>query len=209
MVKRILIVGCIFVLLGAYLHASPSSQQYVPLEKPLSSFPLKFDGWQGRSYPLENWVVEMLGVTEYIQREYRKGDESVLVYLGYYGSQLGDAEIHSPTHCLPGSGWANLSEDVRTVELENGEKIRLIESVYEKDGNKELFVYWYQMGDSFLTNKYSLKLNTVLESLLHDKTNASFIRLSSRINEDKEKAFSDMTGFMNDFIPEVMAYLPN
>lgn len=206
--KRLLIVTVVILVFGVYLRAFPAHQQSVPPEKPLAEIPLSFNGWQARASYLEDWVLDMLKLTEYVQRDYRRGDEQINLYLGYYASQREGAEIHSPTHCLPGSGWRNLSENTRTFALDNGARIHYMEAVYQQDGSKHLFVYWYQLKDVTATNKYSLKLHTLWNALRHQRTDAAFVRISTRMGDDPEKSLRTVESFMTDFLPILAQHLP-
>ncbi|MCK4622621.1 MAG: EpsI family protein [Desulfuromonadales bacterium] len=206
--KRLCLVAAIIALFGGYLKAYPFDHSDTFLEKPLSSLPLRINGWEGKDFSLEGWVLDMLKLTDYVQREYRRGQDKVFVYLGYYASQRKGAEIHSPTLCLPGSGWVNVSERVRTMEMKNGEKIKLVESIYAKDSAKEVFIYWYQMKGNCTTNKYTLKLNKIINSVKYRRTDASFLRFSSPVTVDEQSSINTIESFLQDFLPLVKEYLP-
>jgi len=208
MTKRLVFSAIILLVFGGYLKVFPFSQQEVPPNKPLSQLPLVLDDWTGRDLPVDSWALDMLQVSDYLQREYRRGKERILVYVGYYASQTGGAEIHSPTHCLPGSGWIELESKKKSLTLHNGKHLKFMEAVYQNEGGKDVFIYWYQVGQNYATNKYSLKLLTMIGALERRRTNAVFIRFSSPLQDDKNLSIERLKAFMEDFMPLLDQFLP-
>lgn len=206
MTKRFVILAVILFAFGWYVHGHTFHQK-VPLQAPLEEFPQRIDDWQGRSQFFSKGVLDQLRVSDYIMREYRSGDDRVAIYLGYYETQGEGRQIHSPRHCLPGSGWRSISEQVRTVEVD-GQKINLIQAVYQKDEAKEVFLYWYQMKDETITSDYTLKMKMVLNSLKYGRNDAAFVRLSSPVTSTVDEAVQTVETFMVDFVPRMERFLP-
>ncbi len=204
--KRLLILAVVLFGFDWYVHGHTFHQK-VPLKAPLETFPQNIDGWQGRSQFFSKGVLDQLRVSDYIMREYRSEDDRVAIYLGYYETQGEGRQIHSPKHCLPGSGWHSVAEQVRTVDV-GGEKINLIQAVYQKDEAKEVFLYWYQMKDETITSDYTLKMKMVLNSLKYGRNDAAFVRLSAPVTSTVDEAVRTVEDFMGDFLPRLAMFLP-
>lgn len=206
--KRILGISIIIALFAGYLHLFPFHEE-IPLKKRFAEFPLQWQGWSGRDFYFDEVVLDKLRVSEYISRDYRKGDHRVGLYIGYYGTQREGAQIHSPKHCLPGSGWQLASERVREMDVDKVGKVRFVEAVYQKGGTKEVFIYWYQMKGAYITNEYLLKMTMVTHSLRYRRNDAAFIRLSAPVTSSVEATTAEMEGFMREFLPLLSDYLPS
>lgn len=204
--KRMVIISIIIFLFASYLNVFPF-HEVVPMKKAFSDFPLHWKGWVGEIHQLDDVVLEKLRVSDYTLREYRKGHNSVTLYIGYYGAQGEGAQIHSPKHCLPGGGWFKVSEKIRTTDINNN-KVRFVEAVYQKANSKEMFIYWYKMKNAFITNEYTLKLYMILNSLKYRRNDAAFIRLSSSVISNSKDTSLLIENFMKDFLPLFKDYLP-
>jgi EpsI family protein len=185
-----------------------SFQEIIPLKQPLDSFPVNLKGWIGKDHYFDNIILEKLNVSEYILREYGRGNDRVSLYIGYYSSQKQGAQIHSPKHCLPGSGWYKISKKQKVMNIDGVGDVSFIEAVYQKGEEKEMFIYWYKMKNIYITNEYILKLYMILNSLKYGRNDAAFLRLSTVAAVDMNDASRAIEDFMVDFVPLLQDYLP-
>lgn len=206
--KRILIISIIISLFALYLNVFPF-HEVVPLKKAFADFPLNWKGWGGKIYHFEDAILNKLRVKEYMLREYRKGTDRFILYVGYYGTQKEGAQIHSPKHCLPGSGWLKLSERKRSLNIDGVGKVSFVEAIYQKSEDKELFIYWYKMKNAYITNEYVLKLYMILNSLRYRRNDAAFIRFSAPVTKNAEDTTHSIEDFMKDFLPLLKDFLPD
>jgi EpsI family protein len=205
--RRLLIISAVVFLFALYLNVFPF-REAVPLKKAFSDFPLFWNGWIGEVHQFDDLTLEKLKVNEYVLREYHRGVHRVTLYVGYYGTQRAGAQIHSPKHCLPGSGWSSHSERVRTLNINGVGKVNFTEAIYKKGDSEDVFIYWYQMKDAYITNDYVLKSFMVLNSLRYRRNDAAFIRLSAPVTSNREETISVLEGFMKDFLSLLKDYLP-
>jgi EpsI family protein len=205
--RRLLTVAAILVAWGVLINCVPLSRA-VPLQKPLSRLPARLGDWEGSSAELSGDVLKVLGVTDCLSRHYRRGAARVEVYVGYYDSQGAGRQIHSPKHCLPGGGWTIVSQQTREINLAGIGTIAPVEAVYEKDGVRQLFVYWYRMKGADVTNDYLLKWRMILNSIRYRRNEAAFVRLSTAMVGDERQALAVIEGFIADFLPRLQEHLP-
>jgi EpsI family protein len=182
----------------------------VPMKRSFDGFPSSISQWRmaGESQ-LSAQVQEVLKASDTLVREYvnAKG-EKVQLYIGYHDGGQGTGEIHSPKHCLPGSGWMELSSS-RAQLPAGGDKINLVKAVYQKGDDRELFLYWYQVRGKSLSDEYSLKLAEITNSVLHRRRDASFIRISVPFQSDEQKAAAIGETFVSDLLPAIHQFLPS
>lgn len=205
--KRFFIVYILIIIVGLYinLHADIS----VPTNKPLHEFPLMNHGWKMISQStFTEGELNVLKPTDYMFRDYVSPDgRHVNLYIGYHGGGKGTGGIHSPKHCLPGSGWFKVVEKEMNLDVGN-KKIDMVKAIYQKGEGKTLFLYWYQVKGKSLSDEYSLKLSEIVNSILYRRRDSAFIRISVPFETDEEKAFSTAIKFIKDFYPAIQEFLP-
>ena len=207
--RFVIALAMIAAAIGASRHLSHG--ELVPPARSFSSFPLELQEWRWKEQYFAPEIYEKLGVTDSIVRAYLAPDgPPVSVYVGYYRSQRRGAQIHSPKYCLPGGGWNRREERVRQIQVPSvGKPIHAVEAVYEKDGEKELFVYWYQSRGRTMASEYDQKLQMMLGAIRENRTDAAFIRFSTPVpGGDVAAASKRMEGFLASFVPILGEYLP-
>ena len=197
------------LLVGAALFVFLHEDVEVPTARPLDEIPLRLDGWtKVEETRFSEAVLKQLRPTDYLYRVYADDDRrSVSLYLGYHGGGPESGPIHSPKHCLPGSGWMNISEQSKTLSIGDDE-VRLVEAVYQNGGQRELFLYWFQVKGATLTNEYALKLAEITNSILHNRRDSTFVRVSVPYQEGDAGALEVGERFVRDFYPHIKAVLP-
>lgn len=206
--RHFLVLYLLLFAAGLYLHLH--SDLTVPTNRPLDQFPVTLGDWRMTAEgQLSGEVRAVLKASDTLLRQYVGArDEKVNLYIGYHGGGEGSGEIHSPKHCLPGSGWLEQSS-VRSRVTAGGQELDLVQAVYQKGESCELFLYWYQVREKSLSDEFSLKGLQVLNSLLHRRRDASFIRISVPFQGDARQAADTGRRFLQDAFPAIRSFLPN
>ena len=105
------------LLLGAsvLLHSVSHAESIAP-RQPLRGLPYTLGAWRGEEHPIQEQIVQAVGVSDYTNRTYIDGaNESIQLYIGYYASQRTGDTIHSPKNCLPGAGWDPIHSGYATI----------------------------------------------------------------------------------------------
>jgi EpsI family protein len=85
----------------------------VPVSRPdFDSFPMNIGSWRAVvDPPLDEKILKTLGADDYLSRAYYRADGAAVgLFIGFYASQRQGDTIHSPLNCLPGAGWAPVSQ---------------------------------------------------------------------------------------------------
>lgn len=202
-----IIVNILFAAVGLYINLHQDLQ--VPINKSFDQFPVAISGWRvvGESY-LSDRVQKVLKATDILSRLYAQAEgKQVGLYIGYHGGGKGTGGIHSPRHCLPGSGWYEVS--TRRTQLDvAGERINLVQAVYQKGSEREAFLYWFQARNKTINDEYSLKLAEITNSALYRRRDTAFIRISVPFETDQQEAMALGERFMRDMFPTIREFLP-
>ena len=209
MIKVWRFVVVYLLLIGAAAYVYARTEVAVPVAQPLDLFPQRVASWtmtgQAR---FDERTLEVLKPSDYLSRSYRSDSgQQVSLYIGYHDGGPQSGPIHSPRQCLPGSGWNRLTDQVREIDVD-GKTLVYVSSIYQKETEKQMFLYWFQVRDAQLTNEYSLKLEQIKNSVLANRRDSSFIRLSLMATDSEEEALQTGEQFIQDFYPAISRFLP-
>lgn len=205
--SRFFVVSLLLLLVAAYLYLH--RDMAMATNRPFSTFPVTMGAWRmsGESF-MTGDVLDKLKPTDYLSRTYVDTTGArVTLYVGYHGGGEQSGEIHSPKHCLPGSGWHEVSSGKYRFESD-GKALNMVKSIYQKGESKELFLYWFQVKGKTLNSEYALKLAEIVNSLLYKRRDAAFIRISVPFEGDEKEAVRLGESFVKDVYPVIKEYLP-
>lgn len=201
----------VFVLLAATaLFIQFYREVAVPVARPLEEIPRQLKDWRlVDETHFSTAVLAQLRPTDYLYREYVDATGArVTLYLGYHGGGPDSGPIHSPKHCLPGSGWRRQQEEARQLVLADGRPLRLVAALYQSGAREEFFVYWFQVKGATLTNEYALKLAELVNALRYRRRDSAFVRVSVPVQTDAASAERLALAFVADFYPAIQTVLP-
>lgn len=206
---RIRFIVLYVLLAGMAAYMSFHRDLVVPLAKPFGEFPPVHEGWRmvGQSSLGED-IIKVLMPTEYLSRRYVSENGAVVdMYLSYFDGAPDSGRIHSPKHCMPGSGWVEISSE-RVVLKIGDEQVNMVQAVYAMGESRELIYYWFDMRGKTISDEYSLKLAEITGSIFHSRRDQSFIRISTQTNGNMEESKNLIDQFLRNFYPLIMLFLP-
>ena len=179
------------------------------------SFPMEIDGWQAvNDPPMEDEILAVLGVDDYLSRAYYKPDGSAVgLYLGFYASQRQGDTIHSPLNCLPGAGWEPLSEGrlLMTGVDGPGRDIEVNRYVVQKGLDRQMVLYWYQSHGRVVASEYKSRLLLIGDAIRMNRTDGSMVRVIAPIpqGDDGSNAERLAAEFVRALFPRLSGYIPS
>lgn len=191
------------------LHTLSHGEAIIP-RKPLSTMPYRFGDWAGTEQPLQDEIVNAVGVTDYISRIYAQPNNlPVQVYVGYYASQRTGDTIHSPKNCLPGSGWDPVRSGYTTIPLPARRPIVVNEYAIQRDQDQQLVFYWYQGRGRVLASEYAGKFWMIADALSRNRTDGALVRLVTPIEGSENVARTRLITFAQTLFPSLDKLIPN
>jgi EpsI family protein len=190
------------VLLSVTLLASSLSERRRSddLAQPLQNIDTQLAGWRAvADEALGARVLKVLLPTSYLARTYQKGDRQLGLFVAFYAQQRAGESMHSPKHCLPGSGWEIWDYDSALIPVA-GRQVRVNKYSIHHEGQRMLMYYWYQSRQRIIASEYLGKLLLVRDALVDGRTAGSLVRITV---PDVAGASDDAVTFASGLIPQV------
>lgn len=190
----------------AYLGEARADRQL------LKGFPQLLGQWNQRGVDtqLDEETMKVLRATDYLMREYRRGDGLVAnLYVGYYATQRDGATYHSPLNCLPGSGWNMIEPGRITITRPDGSSFEANRYVIQNGSQRLAMVYWYQGRGRAVASEYWGKVYTVIDSVRLRRSDAALVRITVPIVGSETDAFqatSELASLASGPLPQ---FVPN
>jgi len=185
----------------------------IPASEPLSQVPRTIAGRTGSDVPIDQETLDLLGVGDFLLRDYTRGGGSLPVGLliAYYPTQRTGVTMHSPKHCLPGSGW--VFESSRYIDLSdvNGKSHQVGEYVIADGDNRQFVIYWFQEHGRSIANEYLARVYLVTEAMQLNRTDGALVRVITPIDgiEGTSRARARAEAFTAQLFPMLPRFIPN
>jgi len=167
------------LITGAALSAVFTTPEPTPLERPLTvAVPAQFIGMTGFDVPIDSAETANSGATSYLNRGYEVGSESgpMLFYVGYHATQQGDNRMHSPSLCLPGSGWTPVASQMVPITVA-GTQHMVNRYVLQKGSHHILVYYWFQGRGRVTAGETELKIQSLIDALATGRDEEALVRI--------------------------------
>lgn len=182
----------------------------LPARRPLRDVPLTLGDWHGTELPITERIVNIAGVSDYLNRKYEDGHgHESFVYIGYYTSQHAGEQIHSPRNCLPGNGWEILRKRRLPVETSHGGRIGVNEFLVSNGVEQELILYWYQTRGRALTSEYVAKFWMLADALTRHRSDGALVRIAVPLQASEAEARSSGVFFIQALNPNLQEFVPD
>lgn len=201
---------------AATLFIANARKAEVPVERTsFASFPMQIDRWRAvNDPPMEEDVLRVLGVDDYLSRIYYRPDGAAVgLYMGFYGSQRQGDTIHSPLNCLPGSGWEPVSQGRLVIPGlgPSGDGIEVNRYVVQKGLDRQMVLYWYQSHGRVVASEYKSRLLLIGDAMRINRTDGSMVRVIAPIPHEADGVAAEKLaeGFVRQLFPLLTGYIPS
>jgi EpsI family protein len=176
---------------------------------PLAALPPTIGAWRARDVPLEDSVEEELRADFNVQRVYaHPSGDTVVLYVGYYGTERGGRPEHVPHACYTGAGWGIAAARALVADPATGRRVN--EFVAEREGDRRLVHYWYRSHRrSGILGGLDQNLDRLTGRLLEGRADGALVRISARLGHlDEVEARSRLLAFGAELEPLLAAHWP-
>jgi EpsI family protein len=210
--SRFAVVAVLLAATALFLHAR-SRNEVLPAREPLADFPHQLGEWTGTDVTIQQEVLDVLGAGDFLLRVYQDSSRRqpyVDLFLAYFPSQRTGDTIHSPKHCLPGSGWLPVESTRVTLSLPGRSPFLANRYVIAKGTDRQLVLYWYLAHDRAVASEYWAKFYLVADSIRLSRSDGSLVRVTTplRPGETTDAAQARLISFADKFSPLLNQYVP-
>ena len=130
-----------------------------------------------------------------------EGDQAGL-YVAYYANQRPGVSIHSPLHCLPGTGWDVLSNQIVPVTIDGAEG-RVRRLVARKESARIIVLYWYDIHGRMIASDLLSRVQLFSDRLRLGRNDATLVRLVIPVSDSEAAADAQGQNFMRALVPHL------
>lgn len=210
--RRLVIPSAILLLtfgLRVWLSASPVA----PVRQPLADFPRQLGNWQmTRCETIDDDTLGILKADDYLQCLYHNSNGQLAsIFVAYYRAQQAGENMHSPKNCLPGSGWEPVENDRLLIGTDSaGRPIQVNRYVVEKDGQRDLVLYWYQEHGRVIASEYWGKLYMIWDTIRSGRRDGAIVRVTvPMLGKGDGSAVNAALDLVRTSTPILPRFLPN
>ncbi len=212
-VMKALAVSFVILAVVGGLSLSTKALPPIKLKGGIAGFPLSFQGWSGKSSLVDPEIIDKSGAEEAFNARYRNtGGDEVSLYMGYRSTAFlaNENYFHSPTVCLPSSGWKTLEESTRLISgIPFWNEIKVSRMVMSYLDEKAVVYFWFQTKNKASNDKNINRFDLAMHAVRRDNTHALFMRTITTVRpgEQAQDGEKRMAAFIRDMMPVLQRYL--
>jgi EpsI family protein len=209
---RFALIAILLVGVTLFLRVR-SHSELIPARENFSSLPHQLGEWAGVDSNIPQDVLALLGPGDFLLRSYQTSsgeNPPVDLFLAYFPSQRTGDTIHSPKHCLPGSGWLPVESNQITLSLQTKTPFLVNRYVIAKGSQRALAVYWYWAHNRAVASEYWAKLYLIGDSIRLNRSDGSLIRVTTELKQGESAADAQprLVSLLNGLVPVLDRYIP-
>lgn len=191
------LIAVAIVVAGAAItwQAIPPRPLYQVTREPFYLFPKQLGDWNvGPSQQLTPDIAKILAANDYFAAPLTNptDEQPVDLFIAWYKDQM-QGGTHSPTVCLPGSGWEIAS--LETIKVSKGlgdtPPFTLKRAIIQKGVDRMLVYYWYDQQGVNTASAYYAKLLLTKAKVLSGRSDGALVRLITPIDGPGDLAAAD------------------
>lgn len=209
-----LIVLSTLLLITAYLINSHSGKRVdISDKEPLKQCFAKVGNDNfAHDFPMDASIIEALKLDDYLFKSYARDKGQVNLYIGYYRTAKKVGAAHDPLVCFTGQGWQIKNRESGEYILTRDPTLKISYSsmIAERQGERELVVYWFQSNGKAMANTQSQKIAMLLDKFSGKSEDNAFVRISAPVKDETPEAVRKrIFDFIEDFYPDFYRYVTN
>jgi exosortase A len=162
-------------------------------------------GWEPDGRELTDWRPRYGGTDASLFRVYRKGDQAVALYLGYYRHQRQGAELVTSTNVMVEQKhpvWEDVGQRARRGVVESP-ALDVRETLLRSRPQRLVVWDWYHFDGVDTISPYRAKLLLARNRLLGERDDAFAVIVAAPYDEHRAAAEATLREFLRDMLPAI------
>lgn len=207
------LVSAVLLLIVTVLTLNTQALPGLRIKGGIQEFPLRLEEWRGRSAVVDPEIIERSGAEESFSGYYaNERGENVSLYIGYRGSAFLENSnfFHSPTVCLPGSGWSVRQQSTHRIDnVPFFNTLHVTKMVINSMGADRLVYFWFQTKNRTTHDKNINRFHLAMHAIKHDNTHDMLIRPITTVaaGEQIGDAEKRLDRFVRSMMKELLLFL--
>lgn len=198
----LLVITAGFVLMDGSLSKGVHT---IDLEK----LPLTLGGWQGKRFPVQERILQILETEYILDRDYVNGDgRHMFLSIVYYpDNKIG---FHNPESCNTGAGSKIIKKDVQPIKnakTDQSEDLKVNRLILQRMQGDKVILYFFVSGN-YITHDYlKFRLHMMKQQMGFRRPSGAQIQVHSNIVSDLKTTIAVMEDFIRHLAPKLPDYL--
>jgi len=200
-----LTVALLLVAMTALVAGATREAATIPAAAAVE-IPHALAGWNGVDLPLDAELQREIGADFVLNRAYQgPGIPELDLYVASYARQRPSTSIHSPLHCLPGTGWDILSNEIVNVNLQ-GEAVGPVRRLLAQKGQTRVLVlYWYSIHGRMVASEAMSRWWLLADRVRLGRNDAALVRLVVPVADSEAVSQEHGVRFIRTLVPYLQA----
>jgi EpsI family protein len=167
--------------------------------------PYTVESWHGQDAGPLDEATEALAADLILNRTYKDTDgREADLYVAYYSQQRPGVSIHSPLHCLPGTGWDVVSND--TIDLNLGGTPQHVRRLIAQKGSSRVMVlYWYSISGQIIASELASRVQLLSNRIRLGRNDAALVRIAVPVMDTDDAAAESLgISFVRALVPHLL-----
>jgi len=139
------------------VHLGKTSAAVVMPDWDLGDLPLQLGEWRGEEAELvDPRLFRATGAEKIVNRVYRNSVGNTASLHAAIFKNLDIGAEHTPRNCYRNAGWKKIEDVPLQLQAENKPGISVRSTIWEREGERILVIFWYQLGEHTLFSRMDL-----------------------------------------------------
>jgi len=143
-------------LVAVQLRGTLDPQRVVMPEWSLHDMPLRLGSWQGSDIQMDPRVFYVIDADVVVDRLYRDREGRCVSMHTAMFTRYNRGVAHNPMLCYRTCGWRLVETSMSPLHLDDGTSASVRFAVWERDGERAVLAFWYQLGDRLVFDRFDL-----------------------------------------------------
>ena len=208
--KKLIVIIIMLCVTSVLAYVRMDSEDKTINKKPLRDAFTDLDGYRAfDQMQLGENIYDFLKLDDYTYNYFKKGENILSFYIGYYYTEDKVTAAHSPLVCFPAQGWMLDKPLFRKVSTQ-GHSVNFAEMEATLGNQKQLILYWFQTYLCSTPHTYMQKMYALYNRIMHNQGQNSFVRIAIPLDTlNREEAERFGTDFIQVFYPRFVEYIQN
>jgi EpsI family protein len=195
------LAAAVAMVVGTAVIAA-KAREPIAVSPPALDVPYEIGSWEGVDTAVDDETARATAADLLVSRRYVAADGGAAdLYIAYYSQQRPGVSIHSPLHCLPGTGWDVVSNATITVPMPGQTTGRVRRLIAQKAAARVMVLYWYGIHGRMIASDLASRLQLLGDRVRFGRNDAALVRVAVPVAGSDAAAEQRGLGFTRALVP--------